>query len=175
MPTPTHIAIANYTVPSGGQSLVTFSNIPSIYRDLVLVINSTLETFTSGNGKGATAIRFNSDSGSNYTYVQMSGDQNGPLSNANTQTYIDLLLNSYEDDINPTTYIVNIFDYAQTNKHKTVLSRANLASGNQYPRVSLNAYRWASTASISSLSLFSVVSGGLYNPGTTFSIYGVIA
>jgi hypothetical protein len=172
--TPTHVLINQITIASLTES-VTFSNIPQTYADLVLVINSTLETFNTGNGKGATVIRFNSDSGSNYTHVQMSGDQNGPLSTAGTQTYVDLLISSYEDDVNPTTYIVNIFDYSQNDKHKTVLSRANLATGNQYPRVSLNAYRWANTAAITSMNLFSVVSGGRYNPGTTFSLYGVVA
>lgn len=175
MPTPTYTALANYTVPAGGKSLVTFSNIPTTYRDLVLIISSTFETFNTGNGKGATVIRFNSDSASNYHHVQMSGDQNGPLSNSYSQTFLDLMLASYEDDVNPTTYIVNIFDYAQTDKHKTILCNANLPAGNQYPRVSFNSYRWASTTQISSLSLFSIVSGGLYNPGTTFGLYGVNA
>jgi hypothetical protein len=172
--TATHVLINQITIASLTES-VTFSNIPQTYGDLVLVISSTLETFTSGNGKGSTVIRFNSDSGSNYTHVQMSEDVNGLLSTTGTQTYVDLLINSYEDDVNPTIYLVNIFDYSQADKHKTVLCRSNLATGNQYPRTSLNAYRWANTAAITSMNFFSLVSGGRYNPGTTFSLYGVVA
>lgn len=156
-------------------STITFSDIPNTYRDLILVISSSLETFTSGNGRGASVLRFNSDANSNYFHVQMSGDQNGPLTTTGTETYVNLLINSYEDDVNPTLYRVSIFDYAQNNKHKTVISRADLATGNQFPRVALNGYRWASTAPITSVSIFSLVSGGLYNAGSTFSLYGRIA
>lgn len=172
--TPTHVLLSQITL-GAATTTINFSNIPQNYGDLVLVINSTLETFTSGNGKGASVIRFNSDAGSNYTHVQMSGDQNGPLSTSGTQTYVDLFISSYEDDVVPTIYRISIFDYAQTDKHKAVLSRGDLATGNQYPRTALNTYRWASTSAITSMSIFSVVSGGLYNVGSTFSLYGVHA
>jgi hypothetical protein len=171
--TPTYILLNQITVSTLTESVI-FNNIPQTYTDLVLSINSSFETFNTGNGKGATCVRFNSDSGSNYSTVQMSGDQNGPLSNTSTGTSMDLLINSYEDDINLTIYTAHIFDYAQTDKHKTVLSRASLAAGNQFPRVALNAYRWANTSQITSITLFSSVSGGRYNPGSTFYLYGVM-
>lgn len=166
-------ALATITLQSPSLT-INFNNIPSTYRDLILVWSSSTEVYSTGNGKGNSVIRFNGDATSAYSNVQMSRDQNGSLSTYGTQSYIDCLISSFEDDVNPTLYNAVIYDYSQIDKHKTVLLRSNLATGNQYPRVSANAYRWASTSVINSISLFSSI-GGNFNAGSTFSLYGVIA
>jgi len=64
---------------------------------------------------------------------------------------------------------VNIMDYAVTDKHKTLLARANNA-GNQ---VQMLAGRWASTTAITSLVLTAF--GNTFSIGTTFALYGIVS
>jgi hypothetical protein len=77
MPTPTYTPLANVTLGATAAT-VTFGSIPATMRDLVVIVNGT----TSSNV--FTGLRFNSDSGSNYTFVRMF---TGPTSNTDTRTY----------------------------------------------------------------------------------------
>ena len=60
MPTPTYTPLATVTLGTAASS-VTFSSIPATYRDLILVVNAT----TSADG--IPSLRFNGDSGNNYS------------------------------------------------------------------------------------------------------------
>ena len=167
MPTPTYTALATVTLASASSS-VTFSSIPATYRDLVIITNQTM---VSGSGYD-TSLRFNADSGSNYSNIYALGTGSGsPISGVQSLTFADCgFMNSFVS--NPFNRIINIMDYSATDKHKTLISRAsNPGSGEQ---VSMYANRWANTAAITSVQVFSG-SGNSYAIGSTFSLYGVIA
>jgi hypothetical protein len=152
MPTPTYTPLATVTLASTAAS-VTFSSIPATYRDLILVVRGTL---TSGVG----SIRFNGDSGANYTRVGMYGDGSTAASYSGTSAEI---FNS------PITDIMNIMDYSATDKHKTYIAR----DSNSASLVVAQAGRWANTAAITTVALISPSS--TFGVGSTFSLYGVIA
>jgi hypothetical protein len=158
MPTPTYTPLANLTLGSSA-STVTFSSISQAYRDLVIVLSGTTSVDTTIN------IRFNSDSGSNYSYVQMFGNGSVAGSGANTVTSIfsAVLRTTMGNDV------VQIMDYSATDKHKSVLIRRNHAGADTVA----SAERWANTSAITSISL--VTGSGTYNSGTSFALYGIVA
>lgn len=163
MPTPTYIALANYTVPSDVAS-ITFSSIPATYRDLVLVID----------GRGASGSEsfyycyFNSDTGANYSRVEMWGIGSGSGSSAASANLIPITLNA----TNTSTNLLNIMDYSATDKHKTVLYRNNAIGATA--QVLAGAGRWANTNAINTIKLEGF-STAQFETGTTFALYGIVS
>jgi hypothetical protein len=163
MPTNTYTALATVTL-GGSDSSITFASIPATYRDLILVINGS----TTGNAD--YGLRFNGDSGANYSFVYMGGNGSSAASGSNTANQI--VLDAYfwrSSEIS--TNIAQVMDYSATDKHKTVLSRNNVAGGG----VDAFASRWANTAAITSVEVFIATGGQSFATGTTLSLYGVIA
>lgn len=155
------VALANLTLGANAAT-VTFSNLPATgYRDLRLVINGTA---TVG---GNIFMRFNGDSGANYTYVQAYGT--GSSTASSTSSGGETADASGVFYTNPTIATYDIMDYSATHKHKSNVNRGS-AAGNL---VIMSAGRWASTAAITSV----VVShgSGSYATGTTFSLYGIVS
>jgi hypothetical protein len=152
-----YIALATTTLSSAAGS-ITFSSIPATYRDLILVANASSSFDDLGR------VQFNGDTGSNYSSVIMFGDGSSAVSEAFTSTHIW----TYRiGTTNRGTGILQIMDYAQTNKHKTVLARV----GESGRMVSATAGRWANTNAITSVTW--TPQGGNWTAGSTFSLYGV--
>ena len=156
--TPTYIPLATTTLGSTATS-VTFGSIPATYRDLILVINPI--DSTSGTGDFIN-LRFNGDTGSNYSRVAMIGNGSAASTTTRTDNGIDL-------EINGTHHFhqIQIMDYSASDKHKTALIRLNLPELRVYAMAS----RWANTAAITSLSCSSAAAS--FTIGSTFSLYGI--
>jgi hypothetical protein len=157
MPTSTYTPLATVTLGSSASS-VTFSSIPATYRDLVLVYAGSTGSFAND-----LAARFNSDTGSNYSRVAMFNTS----SNTATQTFLGIG-NAQTGTLFNT--IAQFMDYSATDKHKTALTRSNQTDG----LVEARAGRWANTAAISSINVF-LGSGGNFNAGATFNLYGIVS
>ena len=161
--TATYIALANYTVPSGTPTSITFSSIPATYRDLVLVID----------GRGASGSEsfyycyFNSDTGANYSRVEMYGTGSTTASGTSSNL-IPITLNA----TNTSTNLLNIMDYSATDKHKTVLYRNNAIGATA--QVLAGAGRWASTNAINTIKLEGF-STAAFATGTTFALFGIVS
>ena len=157
-----YIALATTTLTRAVSS-VTFSSIPGTYRDLILV-QSSLVT----GGSSYSSLRFNNDSTGYYSVVTMRGNGSSAISNfASSNSEIPPLPFSFESTTERVAAIFQIFDYAQTDKHKTVLVRGNTAS----LETSASAQRWPSTSAITSIQARAV--GSNFAIGSTFSLYGV--
>jgi hypothetical protein len=115
----------------------------------------------------APSLRFNSDTGSNYSDTWMRGNGSGTASarnTNNTQIYIG------EGNTGQFNTIVSIQNYSNSTTYKTCLSRNNDAQQKVYARVGT----WRSTAAINSVTITS--DGGTnYSIGTTFTLYGIAA
>ena len=161
MPTNTYTPIGSITL-AATSSEVTFASIPSTYRDLILVFSG------DGNSGGADiSIRLNGDTGANYNRVFMNGNGSSASSGANSNVNeMDAQSAANGRQLN---MIVNIMDASATDKHKSVLLRDNDAGF----ITSARAFRWANTASVTSLTMFT--SAGAFTVGSTFSLYGVVA
>ena len=159
MATPTYTLIDSTTLTSSASS-ITFSSISGSYRDLVLVL--------SGPGFGTSnnlAFRANSDTGSNYSYVRMEGNGSSTNSSSTTSTSGRAgFVSSGQWNV-----ILQFQDYSATDKHKSVLARANDATH----RVEASATRWANTNAITSVTLITDTSN--YPVGTTAYLYGIEA
>jgi len=156
MPTPTYTPLATVTLAST-TGTITFSSIPATYRDLILICQYTNDS--------NPLVRFNSDSGSNYSYVRMLGTGSTTASDVSvSQSGLAIATGSATGG---QTSIVQIMDYSATDKHKTALIRNGLASTN----VNASGNRWANTAAITSVTL----QIGTFGIGSTFSLYGVIS
>jgi hypothetical protein len=162
MPTPTYTPLATVTLASATGS-VTFSSIPATYRDLVFVFSGTA---TSANR--LVEVRFNGDSGSNYSQVRALGYSSTPTSSASTLTSFGLFYSDSGLDTTQSNSILQLMDYSATDKHKTMLNRV----GGGTTWVEMRAGRWANTAAITSANFFI---DGNFATGTTLSLYGVIA
>lgn len=158
------VALATTTLASAAATL-TFGSIPATYRDLQVVIN-----LKGTGGNGLMVMRFNSDSGSNYSDVYAYGEGSTAGSSSESTTYIPISLSSVGTDFNGNA-VASIMDYAQSDKHKTALIRYN----NLNPSgVQMVAGRWASTSAITSIT-FRFTGTDNFAIGTTFSLYGVSA
>jgi hypothetical protein len=163
MPTPTYTALANVTLGSAGSS-ITFSSIPATYRDLVCVVVAAGSTTLQGR------IRLNSDTGSNYSYQRISGSGiTATGTNLASQTLGFVSAVSRAATTSALQMNINIMDYSATNKHTTMISRAdNAANGTE-----AFANRWLNTAAVTSVTI--LTSTGNWAAGSTFALYGVIA
>ena len=158
MPTSTYTPLATITLSSTDSEIV-FASIPNSYRDLIVVLDG------KATGNGVLRYRYNSDAGSNYSYVGMGGDGASPFPTSATTTSIRVL--SFRTDAS--NAIHQVLDYADTNKQKTSLTRGNSPSS----ELLAVAGRWASTSPITSISL--ALESNSFAIGTTASLYGVIA
>lgn len=162
-------ALASIALQSAG-SEVTFSGIPGTYRDLILVAN------VSGtvNDQGIR-MRFNGDSASNYSTAAIGGSGAvGQYGFSTTTTHV--LFSPIHIGVNTNgihvPVISQIIDYSATDKHKTLLTRAN-GQNNSTNETTALASRWASTNAINSITL--LLASGSFATGSTFSLYGRIA
>ena len=157
----TYTPIATTTLGSA-QSSVTFSSFAG-YTDLYIVVNST----AAGNQN--ILLRFNSDTGTNYSYTRMTGAASASSGRESSIDAINLYNSSASLNGVMATTIVQVQNYANTTTFKTVLSRSNGGANETNAQVSL--YR--STSAITSLT-FSIFTTN-FSTGSTFTLYGIQA
>lgn len=163
MPTTTYTPLANLTLSSSAAS-VTFSSISQVYRDVVMVFAG------SSASQADFYIRFNGDTGANYTRIFMQGDGTNTESFGNVN---DTPLRISRARVWPgelTNVVMNLMDYSATDRHKTALIRAN----NSARATEAFGGRWASTAALTSITLL-LESGVQFAAGSTFSLYGIVS
>ena len=159
----TYEKIATTTL-SSATATVDFTSISGSYTDLVYVMQ-----VTTSSGGNYTRIRFNNDTGSNYSVTRLSGDGSTASSTRlSNQTYIEIDNVSF---VNTTiaNRILQIQNYSNTTTYKTVLGRNNNSSNGAGAIVGL----WRSTSAITSISVF-LEASGTFNAGSTFTLYGIL-
>ena len=160
MATPTYDLIDSVTF--GASTSVTFSSIPSSYRDLILV--------GDGEGDSSTAfivIRYNSDTGSNYNRVRMYG--NGSTTSSQAASNQAGVYGTVFENGSMSNFIHQILDYSATDKHKPSLTRTNRTGSS----VEAQASRWADTSAITSVTI--EVYAGTPTSTSSVYLYGVAA
>ncbi len=163
-------SIASQTL-SSSTSTISFTSIPSTYKTLQLRV---LGRTDRGSNDDFVNIRFNSDSGSNYTYHIMRGDGSSVLVAPGTsQASIDapwIAASSASANIFG-TFITDIHDYASTSKNKTTRTISGYdLNGSGSLRFSSGL--WLNTAAITSITLIPGI-GTNFVSGSVFSLYGI--
>jgi len=153
----TYTPIATYTF--SGQSSLTFSSIPNTYTDLILIISG------SGAGVETMQLRFNGDSGSNYSYTRILGTGSSASSSQSsnqTAAIAGFMDNTQFVDI------VQIMNYSNTTSYKIALTRMNVPSSG-YVGAWVNL--WRNTSAINTVYILPD-SGGTFNNGKA-TLYGI--
>ena len=162
----TYESIATTTLGSSTAS-VTFSSISGSFTDLVLVFNGGITT-----ADYAIRIRFNGDSGSNYSRTTISGYGTGVRNERGSNlTGLNVFAGSEGMPANTleTVGIAHIQNYSNSTTNKTILSRSSNSSRATEAQVGL----WRNTSAITSI-VIDTGSGNLY-AGSTFTLYGIKA
>lgn len=166
--TMTHIASAT---PSSTNQ-VTFSNIPQIYTHLQL---RTFGRGTTSFSDGLTLyLRFNGDSGTNYSHHQLFGNGSSTFSTSGTSTnnmdasqvFAD---SSASSNIFGVT-ITDILDYTNTNKNKTVRTIGGWDGNSTKGRVTLASGLWRNFNAINEV--ICIIDGGWVSP-SRLDLYGI--
>jgi hypothetical protein len=167
--------IASITVGAGGASSITFSSIPSTFTHLQLRISADM-TLASSSGFGQLFTQFNGDTGQNYTRHSIVGDGATATSEGfATGTYNYVATQRFDYSSTVTNIygctIMDILDYTNTNKNKTIRGIGGL-DANGTGQVFLYSSLWVNTAAISSISI-TPISGNTIRQYSTFMLYGI--
>jgi hypothetical protein len=152
------------TALSTSATEVNFTNISGSFTDIILVgrFSSTTLIF------GGMNLRFNSDSGSNYSYTLIEGTGSAATSaRASNTTLMEMGYNGTNDSTQ--NIVINIQNYSNTTTNKTAISRYNSAAGQVMGYVGM----WRNTAAITSIRF--AVNNQAFATGSTFSLYGIRA
>ena len=163
-------SIATVTGGAGGASSVTFSSIPSTYTHLQI-----RGITRNANADDSTGIRLNSDSGSNYARHFLRG--NGTSATAAAASSVSAMEGPFTAYSGTTAnaftgVIIDILDYANTNKNTTIRALGG-ADLNGSGAINLVSGLWMNTAAVNTISIFA--GSGNIVEYSTFALYGVIA
>ena len=170
--TSSYESIATVTVGSGGQSSIDFTSIPSTYKHLQIRGIGRLTVASSGASN--IGVRFNSDSGTNYSYHILSG--NGSTANSggagsSNQMYLpDMIIRDGSTASVYSGFVFDILEYANTNIYKTVRALSGF-DANGSGKVALTSGSWRNTAAVTSITL--VPESDLYKQYNQFALYGI--
>jgi hypothetical protein len=160
------------TTTLGSDTLyIDFTSISGSYTDLILITNYFMAaTCTVG-------MRFNSDTGSNYSSTNVRG--NGTTASSGRQSSSTAIDNSLDDiarnpNVANAVTIWNIQNYSNSTTYKTVLYRHNNATADT-PGTSAGVGLWRSTSAITDIRLLATSSAQNFKSGSTFTLYGIKA
>jgi hypothetical protein len=161
--TATYDAIATTSV-TGTPSTIDFTSISGSFTDLVVVLTAKTSAGTE------TLLRFNSDTGNNYstTILYGTGTTAGSYRDSNQSRILTAFYGNPTTD-NSHVSITHIQNYSNTNTNKTILCRSNRAAGGVDAIVGL----WRNTAAITSVTI--LTNGGTFTSGTVATLYGIKA
>ena len=159
---------------TGSNTTLTFSAIPGTYQYLQLRL---LTRANDGGSNNATInVRFNSDSGSNYTRHQLRGDGSAASAFGSvSQTQAFITSGSAGSNALANTMgvsIIDIHDYVSTTKNKTVRSFTGMDLNSADGQILLTSSLWMNTNAITSISIFQG-SGENFTTSTVAALYGV--
>ena len=165
-------ALAVYTVPSGGASSITFAGIPqSGYQHLQLRMFAK-SVNTLANDTNAINLKINNDTGNNYSLHYMYGNGSSVTAasaGSNGSAFGGWVNSNNYSASNFTANILDILDYTNTSKYKTVrVLTGNDGNGAGY--VFFTSGSWQSTSAINSLNLSLNYDFAQYSQ---FALYGI--
>ena len=165
-------SISTVTVGAGGASTITFSAIPQTYKHLQ--IRSFARNITGGGVEDTqAAMRFNGDSGANYTYHLVNGNgsaisTSGGVSQTNATAGFVAGSSAPADCFS--VAVCDILDYTNTNKYKVV----RLLGGDDYNDANGNVYLWSNLwLNTSAITQIVITNSNNYAQYSSFALYGI--
>jgi hypothetical protein len=170
-------ALATVTVPSGGLTSITFAGIPQTGYSHLQV--RCIARGTSGSATDNWYLQLNEDTATNYSQHYIYGNGTtvvGSGLGANISTPYMGLLPSTANTANAFgASVVDILDYTNTNKFKTMRSLSGYDNNGTDGYMFLYSSNWRSTNAINSIKFTPVSGSGSFAQYTQFALYGVKA
>jgi hypothetical protein len=160
------------TVGAAGASNLTFTNIPNTYTHLQI---RAIGRGTVAQGEMQIFVRFNSDTGNNYSSHLLRGDGSAVATASSTSnSKIDGVTRMSAANATSGIFgvsVIDVLDYANTNKYKTLRALGGVdanGSGQVYYKSGL----WMSTSAITSVTI-GIDDGGNFAQYSQFALYGI--
>lgn len=162
--TPTSFeSIATVTVSGSSTTQVAFTSIPATYTHLQ--VRAIAKLGASSNGFD---FRVNNDSNNRYTIHSFMKEGSGRQAATNTSVDKGRI---YAIGEAFGGFIIDFFDYANTNKFKTIRGWGGFDNNGSNSYVSLNSTLYNQTTAISSIQL--LVPSSVYEQYSHFALYGI--
>ena len=160
------------TTLGGTTATITFSSIPATYTHLQIRIMSRSTRSATGD---YIAMQFNADTGSNYAYHGLDG--NGSSASAfglATQTFMDVERAAAATATASVfgVSVVDILDYANTNKYKTMRSLGGF-DNNGDGSITLTSGLWQNSNAVTSITLKAQGGTSSFVQYSSFALYGI--
>jgi len=160
-------SIATATIGAAGATSVSFTSIPQTFTHLEI-----RATMVNASNFYTIKLRFNSDTGSNYTTSQLfsynATNYGGGGPDADTGAMIGIGAK------NSTSYasavVAKIYEYSKTNLYKRWLGQSG-TDGNGTGQTKLSFGYWANTNAITNI--YCYADGSTMNQYTQFALYGI--
>jgi hypothetical protein len=153
---------------NGSTATITFSSISSAYKHLQVRVMARVAA-----GGEDLSVRFNGDTGANYTRHRLTGSGTAAAAAGNASQNQITTLGSAGMPSTANIYavtIIDVLDYANTSKYKT----ARMLSGqdsNGSGGVDFTSGAWMNTAAVTSLTIYANASN--YPTAASFALYGI--
>lgn len=155
----------------GGGATIDFTSIPATYKHLQIRF---IARGTSANVLITQGFRINSDTGANYANHRLVATGNtmyAQNSTSDTQGYIGATAAASNSNANIySANIIDILDYSNTNKYKTIRLLSGVNDGTN-EELQMRSSVWMNTVAISSVSLF--LASGSFATNSSFALYGI--
>jgi len=172
-PLSSYESIATVTVGAGGAANVEFTGISGSYSHLQIrfIARTARASFPDDN----LAIQLNGNTGSNYAQHQLNG--NGSAASAGggstlTDMRLGRLTGSTALTGNFAPGVIDILDYSNTNKNRTLRSLSG-NDNNGAGDVTLMSGLYQSTTAVTSIKLFSQTGSNNFAQYSSFALYGI--
>jgi hypothetical protein len=170
---PSFESIETITVASGTSNEISFTSIPSTYNHLQIRLFA--RTNRTSNNEANLLIRFNNDTGSNYAYHDLFGDgASVTVSAATSQTKIiaNRLTGASATANIFGSIIIDILDYKNTNKYKTVRAFGGV-DRNGAGGISFSSGLWMNTNAITEIDFTTIEGSFDFTQYSHFALYGI--
>ena len=160
------VPISSTVVSTTGS--VTISSIPNTYQDLMLIVSARTDSSTLTSA----LLRFNGDSGSNYSSTMLIGNGTSATSERySNESFVRIgyAIGSSQLASAYASQSIHILNYANTSTNKTIIAR-DASDTNGSGITQLSAGLWRNTTAISSITYATSLVAG-----STVTLYGIRA
>ena len=166
-------SIATVSVTSATQAAIEFTSIPGTYTHLQIRAIARNSQAAVNDIEGFT-LQYNLDTGNNYSWHYVLGTGAAAASGAGTST--NVLYSGYTPTNGSTSscfgaFIIDILDYANTNKYNTQRVLTGYDTNTTNGRVGLWSASWRNTNAITSIKMTNTAGNFITN--STFALYGI--
>ena len=166
-------SIATVTVGAGGSSAIEFTSIPSTFTHLQ--IRGISKSNRTDDYADIFTMRFNGDTGTNYAYHILNGNGANAGASSGTSTGSPLSIMAPANLSSSNIFgaaVVDILDYANTNKYKTSRILTAQDQNNSEGRLYFTSQLWQNTNAITSIKFTSLYGTGFLQY-SSFALYGI--